>query len=358
MKTFVLMFTFALLAIPSAATNAGQERADDVSFAGTWKTIAGGTHQYTVTLKQVGKKVTGSYSPGNGKIFEGVVSDNKLAFKWTQDGGYEGTAEFIMDEDGKGFTGTSNALKPQEFTVTWNTLRPSVISFAGTWETITNSQHHFVLTMVQTGTKVTGVYPRGNGTIEGTVSGRVLRFTWKSDGGSGSGRLVMDETEKAFSGTYNKGDNPDDVENTWNGKLPTAAGDKAPAAAGDKAPVASDDKAPGAGDKALEKVTPPNFSGAWQANFGGSVLTMILRQTGDQVTGQLNANSIEFGVITEGIVVGNTLSFKIMRPGKAPNRLNRPYEYVGTGELVMDEGGKSFTGKVLGTATSGTFLGN
>ena len=269
MKTFVMLLTLSLLAIapavgaansalqPRIETQPGLERpeglsrgAAPVSFTGTWKTLAGGTHQYTVILEQISKNVTGSFSPGNGKIFDGVVSDNKLAFKWTQDGGYEGTAEFIMDEDGKGFTGTSNALKPQEFTVTWNTLRPSVISFAGTWETITNSQHHFVLTMVQTGTKVTGVYPRANGTIEGTVSGRVLRFTWKSDGGSGSGRLVMDETEKAFSGTYNKGDNPDDVENTWNGKLP---------AAGDKAPVASDDKGPGAGDKAPEKVTLADF---------------------------------------------------------------------------------------------------
>src|SRR5437870_2432210 len=124
MKTLVLLLTLALLAIPSAAGNAGKERDDDVSFTGTWKTIAGGTHQYTVTLKQVGKNVTGSYSPGNGKIFDGVVSDNKLTFNWTQDGGYEGTGEFTMDEDGKGFTGSSNAVKPKEFTVTWNTYRP------------------------------------------------------------------------------------------------------------------------------------------------------------------------------------------------------------------------------------------
>jgi len=380
MKTFVMLLTLSLLAIapgvgaansvvqprietqPGLARTEGLSRsAAPVSFTGTWKTLAGGTNQYTVILEQIGNAVTGSYSPGNGKIFDGVVTDNKLTFKWTQDGGFEGTAEFIMAEDGKGFTGTSNALKPKEFTVTWNTYIPPVTSFAGTWETITNGQHHFVLTMVQTGTQVTGVYPRANGTIVGTVSGRVLRFTWKSDGGSGSGRLVMDETEKAFSGTYNKGDNPDDVEHTWNGKLPPAAGDKAQGAgdkapgAGDKEPVAAD-KGPGAGEKASEKVTLADFSGAWQANFGGTFTTIVLRQAGDQVTGQLNANSAEFGVITDGNVVGNTLSFKIMRPAKMPNGLYRSYRYAGNGEVVMDEGGKSFTGKVLGTATSGTFL--
>lgn len=79
-------------------------------------------------LKQVGNAVTGTYSPGNGKIFDVVVTDNKLTFNWTQDGGYGGNAEFAMDEDGKGFTGSSNALKPTEFTVTWSTYKPESAS--------------------------------------------------------------------------------------------------------------------------------------------------------------------------------------------------------------------------------------
>ena len=41
-----------------------------VSFTGTWVTIAGGSTRYTVTLKQTGNKVTGTYTPGNGKIFD------------------------------------------------------------------------------------------------------------------------------------------------------------------------------------------------------------------------------------------------------------------------------------------------
>lgn len=225
MKTFILLLTLALVAV-APAVSAASLLPSQVSFTSTWKTIAGGTHQYTVTLQQDGTKVTGSYSPGNGKIFDGVVNDNKLTFNWTQDGGYEGTGEFTMDEDGKGFTGSSTALKPQEFTNTWNTYTPPVISFAGTWETITNGQHHFTLNLVQIGAKVTGTYQRGNGKLEGTVSGRVLRFKWESDGGTGSGRFVMDEGGKAFYGSYNKGDNPDDVVNTWNGKLPAVPADK------------------------------------------------------------------------------------------------------------------------------------
>jgi len=87
-------------------------------------------------------------------------------------------------------------------------------------------------------------------------------------------------------------------------------------------------------------------------------LELILQQSGPQVTGQLRVNSANVGVIMDGIVDGNTLRFKVARVRTLPNELTKPNEYMGTGELVMDEGGKSFTGKVLGTATSGTFLGN
>jgi hypothetical protein len=357
MKTFTMLLTLSLLAVASAVSAANYAvQPAPASFAGTWKTIAGGTNQYTVILKQIGKKVTGSYTPGNGKILDGVVSDDKLTFKWTQDGGFEGTAVFTMDEDRKGFTGSSSAVKPREFTVTWSTYKPVVSSFAGTWETITNSQHHFALTMVQTGAKVTGVYPRGNGKIEGTVSGRVLRFKWQSDGGTGSGRLVMDESGKAFSGTYNRGNNPDDVENTWNGKLPEASPDKAPPVA-DKVPEAGD-KAPD-GPKPLEKAMPPNFFGVWHALLGDASLELILQQIGNHVTGRVKMNSAEVGVIREGLVTGNVLRFKIVRPGRTlSNGANVPDEFLGNGELVMDAGGKSFTGTVLGTATSGgTFVG-
>lgn len=87
-------------------------------------------------------------------------------------------------------------------------------------------------------------------------------------------------------------------------------------------------------------------------------MELILQQTGDRVTGQVKVTSAELGVIREGIVVWNTLRFKIVRAGRVlPNGLNLPDEYVGNGELVMDAGGKSFKGTVLGTATSGALIG-
>lgn len=329
-RTARLLAGLALLAGILLVLNA-PARAQAVSFSGTWKTIAGGSHQYTVILKQIGNKVTGSYSPGNGKIFDGVVTGNTLTFKWTQDGGHEGTAEFTMDQDGKGFTGSSTALKPKEFTVTWNTYKPPVTSFAGAWETITNGKHSVPLTIVQTGAKVTGLYPGNNGKIEGTVSGRVLRFKWESDGGTGSGRFVMEDGAQAFSGTYNRGNDPDEVDFTWNGKRPAVADAKAP-----------------------EKATPPpiSFTGVWKALRGTTPMTLNLKQTGDKVMGQFENDVPGSPVvpISEAVVVGNTLRFKFkLAPSDRSAR--------GSGELVLAEDGKSFKGYIAGTTTTGTFVG-
>jgi hypothetical protein len=102
-----------------------------------------------------------------------------------------------------------------------------------------------------------------------------------------------------------------------------------------------------------KKVIPAFFAGAWQANFGGGLLTMIFQQTGDRVTGQLNASSADFGVIWDGKVVDNTLRFTVAR--RVPT--SATYVSVGTGELVMEAGGRSFKGTVVGVATSGTVLG-
>ncbi len=96
------------------------------------------------------------------------------------------------------------------------------------------------------------------------------------------------------------------------------------------------------------------FAGAWKADFGGSFLTMLFQQTGDRVTGRLNANSADLGVIRDGKVVDNTLLFTVMR--RAPNAPNLPDVIAGYGELVMDEAGKSFKGTVLGVAVSGTLI--
>ncbi|CAN5305497.1 hypothetical protein BH20ACI2_BH20ACI2_21870 [soil metagenome] len=372
MKTFIFLLTLALLAIPSAVSATDPavrsriearprlDRTDGLSvtapasFAGTWKTSRRCV-PYTVILTQVGDKVSGTYSPGNGKIFNGVVTDSKLSFKWTEDGG-EGFGEFIMNFDGKGFTGTSSAVKSTGgWVVAWKTYTPPVIPFAGVWQTRADGTKDVSLTMVQSGDQVTGSY-QGNGKLEGTISGRVLRFKWRSDSGTGSGRFVMEALNNSFIGTYNRGSNPDDVDSTWVGQLPPGPEGR-PGPCEPLGVVYSYPKDPrppegprGTGNMSeaelarlqaeyeeRQKNAPATFAGVWRIKSGEQMMfpELFLQQANNKVTGRLYAGRPEMGVIKEGIVDRNTLRFQIWRA-----RSFMPYalsdQYVGSGEFVMN----------------------
>ena len=159
--------------------------------------------------------------------------------------------------------------------------------------------------------------------IKGTATDNVLRFTWAQDNAQGAGRFTLSSDGESFKGTYSRTNNPDDTSGgTWNG------------------------------------TRQHSFAGAWQGKLGESFLELILQQSGDRVTGQFNVNSNHDWFFKDGIVVGNTLRFTIVRRNRMalPNQY-LPDEYVGTGELVMNIGGKSFKGTILGTAASGTHIG-
>lgn len=206
------VFSSAALSAWAQTGNAG-----DTPFTGEWQTVSGSNYHYTVRLKQIGKRVTGSYSPGNGKIFDGVVVGDKLTFKWTQDGGYEGTGEFTLNDDRKGFTGSSTASKPTVHTNSWKTYTPPPpSSYAGTWAT-TSGFKSIALSISQKGDKVVGTFPEENGTIEGTVIDKTLRFKWESDAGSGSGQFRISTSGRTFTGWFNKGDDPDVEGTRWEG---------------------------------------------------------------------------------------------------------------------------------------------
>ena len=231
----------------------------------------------------------------------------------------------------------------------------ATVDFAGTWNTVIGKGKKIVLTLksVDRRTSVTGTYgqnlltasympPDGSVTafvkvsattavpemqtlnsIKGTVTDNVLRFKWRQeDGGHGAGRFTMSSDGQSFEGTFSLTDNPDDTSGgTWNG---TRA---------------------------------PNFQGAWQTTAGGKVQfpDLLLQQGGNQVSGLLSVNRPDLGMIRDGIIDGNTLRFTIWRSrSNIPNAY--PDQYVGSGELVMDKGSKSFKGTILGTSTSGTRL--
>jgi hypothetical protein len=226
-------------------------------------------------------------------------------------------------------------------------------AFTGTWNTITNKGKTIVMTLRHEradSSLVTGSYSvngltgsnkasdgsingfvkvswsaepvlQNMSSIKGTMTGNVLRFTWAEDGGGGAGRFTISSDGESFEGTFSRTNNPDDTSGgTWNG---TRA---------------------------------PNFAGAWGAKLGDTGLELIFQQTADRVTGQVRGFSYDV-IIRDGKVVGNTLLFTVERadptvlPGRAPR-----YQVMGTGELVMDRGSKSFRGTFLGAATSATLV--
>jgi len=255
------------------------------------------------------------------------------------------------------------------------------IEFAGTWNAvlIMNGHKEFTLRMVQRGDQVTGTFP-GNGRIEGTISGRVLRFRWQSDsGGKGSGRFVMDEKQFAFNGTYNRGDNPDDVDNTWSGRRHASPewlpGQRDPA---DKVPV----RIPGkrlegepepdpmgkmseaeyvkklAEYEERQKNAPATFAGVWLTKSGEKIQfpQILFQQTDNKVVGHLYAGRPDLGEFRDGVVERNTLRFTVWKFIPLPSG-SWTNQYLGKGELVMDADGRSFRGTLLGGATSGTLVG-
>ncbi|MFT3744325.1 MAG: hypothetical protein QM785_08515 [Pyrinomonadaceae bacterium] len=313
LKTFLFVAAFGLLSM--AVYGQGDKKSDDpvVSFTGTWETIAGNSSRYTVQMKQTGNKVVGSYSPRNGKIFGGIVVGNKLTFKWTQDEGYEGTAEFVMDDEGKGFAGSSTAIKPVEMTNTWKTYVPAPpSSFAGTWNLVNNIGVRVPLVIAQEGAKVTGIYPSQNGSIEGTVDGRILQFKWVSDKGSGTGQFRISSSGETFGGTF-----PGFTDFAWWGERST--------------------EVMGFGGKKMG-----SYGGTWSVDESGPKGSMELKQSGKAVTGVYRTAKGIYD-LDEASVNGTILRF-ILVPRKPTNSPR-------VGEVIVD--GKSFKGTIDGIAVTG-----
>lgn len=226
--------------------------------------------------------------------------------------------------------------------------------FGGTWNTVTGKGKKIVLTLQTVRrTNVTGNYAMNGLTgryqpmdrsvdvfvkvaattalplmqtpssIRGTVTDNVLRFKWFEEGSHGAGRFTMSSDGQSFEGTFSTTDNPDDTSGgTWNGTRVYS------------------------------------FAGAWRGKLGEGGFELILQQAGSQVTGQFNLNSVIFDIKGGIADINNTLRFTIVRPGKVlPNGTKLPDEVLGTGELVMDTGGKSFKGKILNADSSGTRVG-
>jgi len=108
-------------------------RADE-PWTGTWHTTTAGNYQYTMTLKQSGASVTGTYISVNGGVAQpisGTVSGDKLTGTWT-DGvdatgstknASSGPFEYTMDATRNAFTGVWGTVPGQTMTRRWGGTR-------------------------------------------------------------------------------------------------------------------------------------------------------------------------------------------------------------------------------------------
>ncbi len=174
--------------------------------------------------------------------------------------------------------------------------------------------------MVKVSASTAGPVPQSLGSIEGTVKDGVLSFRWNEGGGNGVGRLTLSSDGESFEGTFSK-------------------------------PYNSDETSGGT----LNGTRVHSFAGAWRGKFGEGGFELVLQESGYRVTGQLNISSVIF-VVKEGRADGNKLRFTIARPrSPLPNAI-LPDEVLGTAELMIERGGRSFKGKILNADVTGTLI--
>lgn len=97
------------------------------------------------------------------------------------------------------------------FVLTWapHFLRAQQADFSGDWQTFWRTGSA-VLSLEQSGDRVTGTYQPDDGRIEGTIKDRVLRGTWQQTGASGRFVFALSQDGEVLTGRFGNGE-------YWNG---------------------------------------------------------------------------------------------------------------------------------------------
>jgi hypothetical protein len=96
------------------------------TFAGNWSVSGDDDVTYSMSMKQNGSSVSGSYKGGDGSkgTFKGKLKGNVLRFTWKQADGYSGSGKFALADDGSSFDGSYNfGSNADEVEGSWNGTR-------------------------------------------------------------------------------------------------------------------------------------------------------------------------------------------------------------------------------------------
>jgi hypothetical protein len=106
----------------------------NASFDGKWRSHSDNGGHYTMTMQQDGLTVNGTYTSQNnrkGSLAGTLDDEHTFDFVWQQEGGFKGTGQFVLSDDGNHFTG--------EYTITkWPGKKPKRVH--GEWNGERRSQ--------------------------------------------------------------------------------------------------------------------------------------------------------------------------------------------------------------------------
>lgn len=94
--------------------------------------------------------------------------------------------------------------------------------FTGVWATVTAAGNHYTMNLTQqNGDRVSGTYARADGSVTGTIDGRieggVLVYRWTEGSSKGSGKFALAADGRSFQGSWSYGDDPNLGQNSWTG---------------------------------------------------------------------------------------------------------------------------------------------
>jgi hypothetical protein len=103
----------SIYAAPAPPSQLPSSPDQPVDFGGTWSTVTAAGNRYTLTIRQAGGGVTGSYTRPDGSLagtIEGTVSGDTLAYRW-EEGGSTGSGRFKLAPGGNSFDGWWNSTR-------------------------------------------------------------------------------------------------------------------------------------------------------------------------------------------------------------------------------------------------------
>ncbi|MEZ6188424.1 MAG: hypothetical protein R3F62_25915 [Planctomycetota bacterium] len=186
------------------------------TFDGVWRTTYG-----ALTLTQAGDRVEGRYPLGGGDgTLEGRVVGQRLSFRYAEPTA-AGEGWFELAPDGASFRGRWRP-DGRDAWSDWTGTREGAEGAEAGPGGLFDTEFGPLRLLPPSRGRLRGVYRSDGvpGSVEGSLSGRTLRFTWREGEATGAGEFTFTADWSGFEGRWRSGEAP---WKPWNGKRQVAA---------------------------------------------------------------------------------------------------------------------------------------